>query len=134
MANIYIAGSQDGFDSVGAAARIVILRRRHTLRAVPQSRHQYRDQDGWPCEGFASIPQIGFPLPAGRYALAYSSRSAVIGSTRVALRAGIHTASRATALSSNGVTMNATGSHALIPKRKLARKRVSQNAAPIPRT
>src|SRR5216683_4333055 len=56
----------------------------------------------------------------------YSSRSAVMGSTRVALLAGIQTAQRATALRSNGVTRNATGSHALTPKRKLARKRVSQ--------
>src|SRR3984885_4948908 len=49
-------------------------------------------------------------LPAD--ALCYSSRRAVMGSTRVALCAGTHTAMRATTLRRSGVTTNATGSQA----------------------
>ena len=43
-------------------------------------------------------------------------------------------AKRATAVSRSGVAMKAVGSSALTPKRKLARKRVSQNAPPMPMT
>src|ERR1700694_1413907 len=45
----------------------------------------------------------------------YSNRSAVIGSTRVARRAGIQMAMSATALRSNGVTTKAVGSQAFTP-------------------
>ena len=48
-------------------------------------------------------------FPASRYALGYSSRSAVIGSTRVARFAGIQMAMKATALSKSGVAMKAIG-------------------------
>lgn len=64
----------------------------------------------------------------------YSKRSAVIGSTLVARAAGTHTAAKATMLSNNGVRRNARRSHALTPKRKLERNRLSQNAAAIPIT
>ncbi len=45
MVNVHIARSQDGFEPVGAAAHIVILRRGHTLRACAQPHHQNK------CEG-----------------------------------------------------------------------------------
>jgi hypothetical protein len=64
---------------------------------------------------------------SGNSRASYSSRSVVIGSPRVARRAGIHVAANATAPSSSGVTINAKGSHAFTPNRKLARKRVSHN-------
>jgi hypothetical protein len=55
-----------------------------------------------------------------------------MGSTRVALLAGIQIAINATAERSNGVKIKAAGSQTLTPNRKLARKRVSQMAPPIP--
>src|SRR5579863_10214738 len=62
----------------------------------------------------------------------YSVRSAVIGSTRVARSAGAQTDTRATRLSKRGVARNDMGSRGLTPNRKLARKWVSQHAAPAP--
>src|ERR1700692_2523248 len=63
---------------------------------------------------------------------AYSIRRAVMGSTSLARRAGLQIDSRAIAASAIGVTVKATGSRGFTPKRKLARKRVSQNAPPMP--
>src|SRR5215469_18502322 len=51
---------------------------------------------------------------------AHSIRSAAIGSTRVALIAGIQMEKRATTLSASGVAINDTGSRGFTPKRKPA--------------
>jgi hypothetical protein len=61
-------------------------------------------------------------LPRAPSKRSYSERSAFIGSTCVARRAGIQTARKATALSNSGVTMKVAGSQAFTPNRKAARK------------
>src|SRR5262249_16137290 len=62
----------------------------------------------------------------------HSNRSAVIGSTFVARRAGIQHASRATNVSSNAIVVNVSGSVALTPNSRVFIIRVSANATPNP--
>ena len=61
----------------------------------------------------------------------YSYRSASMGSTRLARRAGIQAASRATSASVSGAATKTAGSHGSTPNRKLAMKRA--RPAPPPR-
>lgn len=63
----------------------------------------------------------------------YSCRSAIIGSTLVARRAGMRQATSATVASSSVKPANVTGSCAVTSKSKLAIKRVSANDATSPR-
>lgn len=53
-----------------------------------------------------------------------------MGSARVARIAERHTEIKATAMNGRGVAKNAMGSIVFTPKRKLFKKRVSQNAPP----
>ena len=66
--------------------------------------------------------------------LPHSTRSATIGFSLDARVAGSQTASNATAARISGTDTNTAGSQDFTPNRKLAMKRVSQNAAPIPST
>jgi len=63
-------------------------------------------------------------LIRGVPAAVYSHRSAIIGSTFVARRAGIQHASNATITSSSGAAANVNGSVAFTPKSKLFINRV----------
>src|SRR5467141_2556798 len=62
MADVHIVRSQGGFESVGAAARVVILRRSHTLRAHGESHGQNQDQHKWLCQRLGNIHQNWVPL------------------------------------------------------------------------
>src|SRR5262249_17920984 len=64
----------------------------------------------------------------------YSSRSAFIGSTRLARRAGTKVASVAARARTAIAAPQATGSFGLTWKRRLATRRVPRTAAPPPRT
>ena len=57
-----------------------------------------------------------------------------MGFTRLARRAGIHAAARATTVSTAGAPTKTAGSHDLTPNRKLAITRARPNAAAIPTT
>src|SRR6266700_7488887 len=75
-----------------------------------------------------SIPYSLFPISC----LCHSTRSATMGFSFDARVAGSQTANNATEARISGTEMNTTGSQALTPKRKLARKRGSQNANAMP--
>src|SRR5690349_2051396 len=64
----------------------------------------------------------------------YSCLSAIIGSTRVARKAGTKQAPRATPDKSTGIPMNVRGSVALVPNNKLVISRVAANEPANPTT
>ena len=68
------------------------------------------------------------PAACGRQA----SRSATIGSTRLARIAGSHTAASATSASTIGTETNTAGSHAFTPNSRLATSRARPNAEAEP--
>src|SRR5215510_9167017 len=95
----------------------------------PLSLHGPGNHSG--CETALSNPEDMAPRP-WPVLNRYSYLSAIIGSTRVALRAGRNDAQKATIASSHPTAMNVIGSVELTPNRTLDITRVRANAPTAP--